>query len=90
VFGSGDVVKPALIEYMMKLISRRTAVYLAMRGPEGFSDVSVFVNEYMTEAVAKRDRAAFVKFVRDALAQMTRNKFDRAVLKHATAADRIP
>lgn len=85
-FGGGDVVRPALIDYMMQLIGRRFAVFLAMRGPEGFSDVKVLLNEYVAEIVAKRDRNAFVKFVREAIDAMSQNKFERAILKHAPTA----
>jgi hypothetical protein len=86
VFSGGDVVRPALIDYMMQLIGRRFAVFLALRGPEGFSDVKLFLNEYMTETVAKRDRGAFVKFMRESLEAMSKNTFERAVLKHGTPA----
>jgi hypothetical protein len=89
VFGGGDVVRPVFIDYMINLMGRRFAVYLALRGPDGFSDVGCFLNEYLAEAVAKRDRGTVVKFVREALDQMSRNKFERAVLKHAPAASQV-
>jgi hypothetical protein len=86
VFGKGDVLKPAFVDYMANLISRRLAVFLALRGPEGFSDVSVLLNDYAAEAVSRRDRDGFVKILRDALAAMAANTFDPAVLKHAPPA----
>jgi len=86
VFGGGDVVTPVFTGYLATLIGRRVAVFLALRGPDGFSDVSVLLNEYAAEAVAKRDRNAFVKIVREALAAMAKNKFEPAVLKHAPPA----
>lgn len=81
-----DAIKPPLINFMSGLIARRVAVFLALRGPEGFSDVGALLNDALGPAVAKRDRNAFVKVLRSALDSMSRNKFERVVLKHGNPA----
>jgi hypothetical protein len=83
VFGGGDVVRPIFIDYMMQMMARGFAVFLAVRGPEGFSDAKLLLNEHLAEAVARRDRSAVVKFVREALASLSTHKFEPAVLAHA-------
>lgn len=89
VFGRTDVISPVFINYVTSLVSRRFAVFLAMRGPDGFSDVSVFMNDHLAPAVASRDRNAFVKVLRNALEAMSKNKFERAVLKHSSPAAQV-
>ena len=84
VFGRTDVITPAFINYVSILVSKRIPVFLAMRGPDGFSDVLAFMNAELAPAVASRDRNAFVKTLRDALEGMSKNNFDRAVLKHGS------
>jgi hypothetical protein len=86
VIGGGDVIRPAFIDYMMQMIARRFAVFLAVRGPEGFSDAKLLLNDHVTEMVARRDRNAFVKFVRGVLASLATHKFERVVLQHAPPA----
>jgi hypothetical protein len=61
-------------------------VFLAMRGPEGHSDVGAFMNEHLAPAVASRDRNMFVRILRSALEAMKSNRFERVVLRHAPPA----
>jgi hypothetical protein len=86
VFGHGDLVTPSFVNYLTNLVARRAPVFLAMRGPEGFSDVSIFMNDHLTPAVTNRDRNAFVKVLRNALEAMSKNQFEKAVLKHGSPA----
>ena len=84
VFGYKDAVTPQFVNYLMHLVARRIPVFLAMRGPDGFSDVGAFMNDHL--GPAGRDRNAFVKIVRGALEAMSKNQFERAVLKHGSPA----
>ncbi len=84
VLGGNDVLTTPLVNYIGGLIANRVAVFLAMRGPEGFSDVSAFLNEILARPVAARDRNAIMKILRGALDAMSRNKFEPAVLKHGS------
>lgn len=86
VFGGADVINPGFVNYISSLVARRIAVFLALRGPEGYSDVSVLLNDHLAAAVARGDRNTIVKTLRGALEAMSKNKFERAVLKHAPTA----
>lgn len=85
VLGGTDVLTTPLITYIVSLITNRVAVFLAMRGPEGFSDVSAFLNEILAQPVARRDKNGIMKTLRSVLDAMSRNKFEPAVLKHGNS-----
>ncbi len=86
VIGNRDAVTPPFVEYLSYLVSRNFAVFLAMRGPAGHSDVGAFMNDHLAPAIARRDRNMFVKILRSALDAMARNKFERVTLRHGTPA----
>ena len=47
------------------------------------------MNDHLASAVASRDRNAFVKVLRNALEAMSKNKFEPAVLNHASPAAQV-
>jgi hypothetical protein len=77
-----DIVTPQFVNYTMHLVGRRFPVHLAMRGPEGFSDVSFFMNERLMPAVAGNNRAAFTQILRSTIETMPAAKFAPVVLMH--------
>jgi len=86
VTGTREPLTPPFIDFLSHLVSRRFAVFLAMRGPEGHSDVGAFMNDHLAPAVAGRDRNLFVKTLRSALEAMKNNRFERVTLRNATTA----
>lgn len=87
VVGRTDVIfSPGFVEYLGRLIMNRVAVFLSIRGPDGFSDVMVLLNDHLAPAVASRDRNKVVKILSDALDALSKNKFEPVVLKHGNPA----
>lgn len=79
-FGRTDVIGPGLADYLSRLVMNRTAVFLAVRGPDGFSDGAVLLNEHLAPAAG--DRARTLGILRAALDALSKNKFAPAVFKH--------
>lgn len=81
IHGSADVIGPGLAGYFNKLVAERIAVFLAIRGPEGYSDGAVLLNGHLAAAGGDANKALAV--MRDALAALSTNKFERAVFRNA-------
>lgn len=69
--------RPALIETIVEYIARRVATFLTIPGPPGYLPAQIFLNELMETAVAKRDFAGIMIIVRQALAALSRQEFNR-------------
>ncbi len=73
-------------EYLGGLIVGKVAVYLSVRGPVGYADATVFMNDHLAAAAESRDRDQFVSVLSAAAAALQQHKFEPAVLKHGPAA----
>lgn len=69
--------RPALIETIADYIARRVAIFLTIPGPAGHLPAQLFLNEVMESAVAKRDREAMLNIVRQAVATLSAQRFER-------------
>jgi hypothetical protein len=86
VFDKPDALfRPGFIEYLGALIEHGVPLFLSMRGPVGYADGTIFMNDHLRPAVARRDRDACVKILNAALEALRNNKFEPAVLKHGPA-----
>ncbi len=83
VFDRADALfRPGFVEYLGALTEHGVPLFLSMRGPDGYSDGTLFINDHLAPAVARRDRDACVKILNAALDALRGNKFEPAVLKH--------
>lgn len=85
-YGRRDVIGPGFADYIGRLVAKRVAVFLSIRGPDGFSDAAVLLNDHLSPAVASGDRAKALSILHDAVEALTKNKFEPAVFKHRSAA----
>lgn len=69
--------RPALAETIMDYVSRRVAIFLTIPGPPGHLPAQIFLNEFVETAVAKRDAAGMMATLRQALASLSRQEFER-------------
>ena len=85
-FGRTDVIGPGFADYLGRLITQRVAVFLSIRGPDGFSDGAVLLNGHLAPAIASGDSNKTLRILRDALDALSKNKFAPAVFKHGSPA----
>lgn len=71
------VERPALIETIAEYIDRRIATFLTIPGPAGHLPAQMFLNEFMEAAVAKRDFTGMMIILRQALATLSVQEFER-------------
>jgi len=69
--------RPAVSETIADYVSRRVATFLTIPGPAGHLPAQIFLNEFLENAVAKRDFAAIMVTLRQALAALSRQEFER-------------
>jgi hypothetical protein len=81
-----DVIGPGLADYFCRLVAQNTAVFLAIRGPDGFSDGGVLLNGHLAPVIASGDKSKAVGVLRDALAALSKNKFEPAVFRYGKRA----
>jgi hypothetical protein len=80
--GRTDVIGPGFADYLSRLVASRTAVYLAVRGPDGFSDGGVLLNPHLGPDIVGGDTAKALGVIRAALEALAKNEFVPAVFKH--------
>lgn len=85
-FGRTDVINPGFADYLSRLIANRVAVFLAIRGPDGFSDGGALLNDYLTPVIASGDRNKVVSALRNVVVALSNNKFEPAAFKHGKRA----
>jgi len=71
------VERPALVEAIADYVARSVAIFLTIPGPAGYLPAQIFLNEFMESAVAKRDFAGMMIVLRQALAALSRQEFER-------------
>ncbi len=69
--------RPAVIETIADYVIRRVAVFLTIPGPAGHLPAQIFLNEVMETAVARRDAVGMIFVLRQALASLSRQEFER-------------
>lgn len=84
-FDRTDVIGPGLAGYLCQLVANGVAVFLSIRGPDGFSDGAVLLNGHLAPAIERGDTSAALAILRAALAALSTNKFEPAVFKHKSA-----
>ena len=85
-FDRTDVFGPGFADYLCQLVTNGVAVFLSVRGPDGFSDGAVLLNGHLAPAIESGDKNVAVGILRAALAALANNKFEPAVFKHKSAA----
>jgi len=81
-----DIIGPGLAGYLSRLVANGIAVFLSIRGPVGYSDGAVLLNEHLAPPVVNGDSNRALGILRDALAALSTNKFEPAVFKHKIGA----
>ncbi|HEX5280024.1 MAG TPA: hypothetical protein VFW28_08085 [Micropepsaceae bacterium] len=76
-FRSDAVERPALGEIIADYIAGRVATFLTIPGPAGHLPAQMFLNEFLESAVAKRDFTEMMVTLRQALATLSRQEFER-------------
>lgn len=69
--------RPALIETIAEYTSRRIATFLTIPGPAGYLPAQMFLNDVLGSAAAKRDFAGMMIALRQALAALSSQEFER-------------
>lgn len=69
--------RPALIETIAEFVVRRVATFLTIPGPPGCLPAQMFLNDVMESAAAKRDSDGMMMLLRQALASLSRQEFER-------------
>ena len=70
--------RPALLETIAHYVTRRIATFLTIPGPAGYLPAQIFLNEFLENAAIKRDFAGMMATLRQALAALSRQEFERA------------
>jgi len=76
-----DVVGPGFASFLGRYIAQNVAVFLALRGPPGFSDVGVLLNSHLAPVLHDPNKMADI--LRGILAQAANNTFEPYVFKHS-------
>lgn len=69
--------RPAVIETIADYVLRRVAIFLTIPGPPGHLPAQIFLNEFLEDVAAKRDSAEMMVILRQALAALSRQEFER-------------
>ncbi len=70
--------RPAITELIAGFVSRRVATFLAIPGPPGYLPTQMFLNEVLDEAVRDGDMREMSIMIRQAVAALRRQEFERA------------
>ncbi len=81
-----DVIGAGFADFLSRLVANRDAVFLAVRGPDGFSDGGVLLNAHLAPAIAAGDKPRVLRILNDALVALAKNKFVPAAFKHGQRA----
>jgi hypothetical protein len=79
-----DVIGPGLADYFSRLVADNVAVFLSIRGPAGFSDGGLLLNNHIAPVVG--DTAKIIVVLRDALRALAQNKFEPALFRYGRGA----
>ena len=74
---SDAIERPALFETIAQFIVKRVAIFLTIPGPDGHLPGQMFLNEVIESAVAKHDREGMMIIIRQAVATLSRQEFER-------------
>jgi hypothetical protein len=69
--------RPAVVETIADYVARRVAILLTIPGPAGHLPAQIFLNEFLESAVATRDFAKMMVTLRQALAALSHQEFER-------------
>lgn len=83
IFGPPErALKPALLEYVARLVAGEIPVVLAVPGPPGHFPAGAFLNDALKESVAQRDSAAVLETLAWAFKSLATHSFNPVVQRH--------
>jgi len=83
VFGPPETsLRPALLDYIARLIASDVPVILAAPGPPGYFPAGAFLNDILKEPAAKRDFAGVQRVLAGAFSALSTHKFNPVVHRH--------
>jgi hypothetical protein len=79
-----DAIGTGLADYFGRLVGDNTAVFLSIRGPAGFSDGAVLLNNHIAPVIG--DTTKIVAILRGALNALAENKFEPALFRYGKSS----
>ena len=76
-----DMIGPGFTGFLGRYVAQNIAVFLSVRGPPGYSDGAVLLNQHLAPALNDPNRMTSI--LRDILAQLANNKFEPYIFKYS-------
>jgi hypothetical protein len=79
-----DMIGPGFAGFLGRHVAQNVAVFLSVRGPPGYSDGAVLLNQHLAPALGDPNKMANI--LRDILAQLANNRFEPYIFKYGKRA----